>query len=127
MIEDRNSKGLREGEEIKKKWQEYTEELYKKGLNDPDNYNGAGIYLEPDNLECKVKWAFGTIIKNKASGGDGISVELFQILKDNAVKELDSVCQQTWKTQQWPQDWNPKERQCQKMFKLPHNGTYFTC
>ena len=78
-IKDRNGKGLIEAEEIKKKWQEYTEELYKKGLNDPDNYNGAGIYLEPDNLECKVKWAFGTIIKNKASGGDGISAELLQI------------------------------------------------
>ena len=78
-IKDRNSKELTEAEEIKKKWQEYTEELYKKGLNDPDNYNGAGIYLESDNLECKVKWAFGTIIKNKASGGDGISAELLQI------------------------------------------------
>ena len=82
-IKDRNSKELTEAEEIKKKWQEYTEELYKKGLNDPDNYNGAGIYLESDNLECKVKWAFGTIIKNKASGGDGISAELFHLLKDD--------------------------------------------
>ena len=90
-MKDRNGKDLTEVGEIKKKWQEYTEELYEKGLNDPDNYNGAGIYLEPDNLECKVKWAFGTIIKNKASGGDGIPVELFQILKDDAVKVLHSI------------------------------------
>ena len=78
-IKDRNALDLREAEDFKKRWQEYTEELYKKDLHDPDNYNGAGIYLEPDNLECKVKWAFGTIIKNKASGGDGISAELLQI------------------------------------------------
>ena len=78
-IKERNGQDLTEAEEIKKRWQEYTEKLCKKGLNDPDNYNGAGIYLEPDNLECKVKWAFGTIIKNKASGGDGISAELLQI------------------------------------------------
>ena len=88
---------------------------------------GVITHLEPDILGCKVKGALGSITTNKASGGNGIPFELFQILKDNAVKELDSVCQQTWKTQQWPQDWNPKERQCQKMFKLPHNGTYFTC
>ena len=102
IIKDRNSKDLTETEEVKKRWQEYTEELYKKGLNDPDNYNGAGIYLESDNLECKVKWAFGTIIKNKASGGDGIPTELFQIIKDDAVKVVYSICQETWKVQQWP-------------------------
>ena len=104
-IKDRNSKDLAEAEEIKKSWQEYTEELYKKGLNDPDNHNGVVTHLQPDILQCKVKWALGSIITNKASGGDGIPVELFQILKDDAVKVLPSICQQIWKTQQWPQDW----------------------
>ena len=85
--------------------QEYTEELYRKDLHDPDNHNGVITHLEPDILECKVKWALGSTTTNKASGGDGIPVELFQILKDNAAKELHSICQQTWKTQQWPQDW----------------------
>ena len=83
----------------------YTEELYKKGLNDPDNHDGVIIHLEPDILECEVKWALGSMITNKASGGDGIPVELFQILKDDAVKVLHSICQQIWKTQQWPQGW----------------------
>ena len=92
-------------EDIKKRWQEYTEELYKKGLHDPDNHEGVITHLEPDILECAVKWALGSIIMNKASGGDGIPVELFQILKDDAVKVLHSICQQIWKTQQWPQDW----------------------
>ena len=92
-------------EDIKKRWQEYTEELYKKDLHDPDNHDGVITHLEPDILECEVKWALGSITMNKASGGDGISVELFQILKDNAVKVLHSVCQQIWKTHQWPQDW----------------------
>jgi len=96
---------LTEAEDIKKRWQEYTEELYKKDLHDPDNHNGMITHLEPDILECEVKWALGSIITNKAIGGDGILVELFQILKDNAVKVLQSVCQQIWKTQQWPQDW----------------------
>ena len=96
---------LTETEDIKKKWQEYTEELYKKDLNDPDNHNGVVIQLEPDSLECEVKWALGSITMNKASGDNGIPVELFQILKDNAVKVLHSICQQIWKTQQWPQDW----------------------
>jgi len=96
--------GLTEAEDIKKRWQEYTEELYKKDLHDPDNHNGMITHLEPDILECKVKWALGSITTNKASGGDGIPVELFQILKDDAVKVLHS-CQQIWKTQQWPQDW----------------------
>ena len=88
-------------------WQEYTEELYKKELHDPDNHNGVITHtqLEPDILECKVKWALGSIPTNKASGGDGIPVELFQILKDDAVKVLHSIYQQIWKTQQWPQDW----------------------
>ena len=95
---------LTEAEDIKKGWQEYTE-LYKKYLNDPDNHDGVITHLEPDNLECKVKWALGSITMNKASEGDGIPAELFQILKDVVVKVLHSICQQIWKTQQWPQDW----------------------
>ena len=91
-------------EEDIKKWQEYTEELYKKDLHDPDNQDGVIIHLEPDVLECQVKWALGSITMNKASGGDGIPAALFQILKDDAVKVLNSICQQIWKTQQWPQD-----------------------
>ena len=101
----RNGKDLTEAEEIKKGWQEYTEELYKKDLHDPDNHNGVITQLEPDILECEVKWTLGRITMNKASGGDGIPVELFQILKDDAMKVLHSICQQIWKTQQWPQDW----------------------
>ena len=96
---------LIEAEEIKKRWQEYTEELYKKDLNDPDNHEGVVTHLELDVLECEAKWVFGSIIMNKASGGDRIPVELLQILKDDAVKVLHSICQQIWKTQQWPQDW----------------------
>ena len=103
-IKDRNRMGLTEAEDIKKRWQEDTEELYKKDLHDPDNHDGVIIYLEPDILECEVKWALGSITTNKANGGDGIPVELFQILKDDAVKVLHSICQQIWKTQQWPQD-----------------------
>ena len=101
----RNGMDLKEAENIKKRWQEYTEELYKKYLHDPDNHDGVINHLEPDILECEFKWAIGSIITNKASGGDGIPVELFQILKDDAVKVLHSICQQIWKTQQWPQDW----------------------
>ena len=97
---------LKEAEDIKKRWQEYTEELYKKDLHDPDNHDGVITHLEPDILEYEVKWALGRITMNKASGGDRIPVELFQILKDDAVKVLLSIFQQTWKTQQWPQDWN---------------------
>ena len=97
---------LTEAEDIKKRWQEYREELYKIDLHDPDNHDGDITHLEPDILECQVKWALGNITRNKASGGDEIPVELFQILKDDAVKVLHSVCQQIWKTQQWPQDWN---------------------
>ena len=96
---------LTEAEDIKKRWQEYTEELYKKDLQDPDNHNGVITHLEPDILEREVKWALESITMNKAGGGDGIPVELFQILKDDAVKALHSVLQQIWKTQQWPQDW----------------------
>ena len=112
-IKDRNSTELTEAEDIKR-WQEYTEELYKKDLNDPDNDDGVIIHLEPDILESEVKWALGSITENKASGGDGIPVELFQILKDDAVNVLHSICQRIWKTQQWPQDWKmslfiPKE------------------
>ena len=102
-IKDRNGIDLTEAEDIKKRWQEYTEELYKTDLHDQDNHNGVITHLEPDILECEVKWAFGSITTNKASGGDRIPVELFQILKDNAVKVLHSICQQIWKTQQWPQ------------------------
>ena len=104
-IKDRNGMDLTEAEDIKRRWQEYTEELYKRDLNDPDNHDGVITHLEPDIQECKVKWALGSITTNKASGGDGIPVELFQILKDDAVKVLHSVCQQIWKPQQWPQDW----------------------
>ena len=103
-IKGRNHNYLTEVEYIKKRWQEYTEELYRKDLNDLDNHNGVVTHLEPDILECEVKWALGSITGNKASGGDGILTELFQILKDDAVKVLHSICQQIWKTQQWPQD-----------------------
>ena len=92
-------------EDINKRWQEYTEQPYRRDLHNPDNYNGVITHLEPDILECEVKWALRSITMNKASGGDGIPVELFQILTDNAVKVLHSICQQIWKTQQWPQDW----------------------
>ena len=103
----KNGMDLTEAEAIKKKWQEYTEELYTKDLHDPDNHEGVitHTHLDPDILECEVRWALGSITTNKASGGDGIPVELFQILKDDAVKVLHSICQEIWKTQQWPQDW----------------------
>jgi len=104
-IKDRNCRDLREEEDVKKRWQEYTEELYKKDLNDPDNHNGVFTHLEPDILECEVKQALGNITNNKTSGGDVIPAELFQILKDDAVKVLHSLYQQIWKTHQWPQDW----------------------
>ena len=132
-IKSRNGMDLEETEDIKKRWQEYTEELYKKELHDPDNHDGVITHLEPDILACKVKWALGSMTANKTSGGDGIPGELFQILKEDAVKVLHSICQQIWKTQQWPQDWHrsvfipvPK-RQCQRMLKLPHNFTHPTC
>ena len=105
-IKGKSGRDLTEAEEIKKRWQEHTEELYKKELHDPDNHDGVIIHLEPDILECEVKWALGSITMNKASGGDGIPVELFQILKDDTVKVLHSICQQTyWKIHQWSQDW----------------------
>ena len=103
-IKDRNDMDLTEAEGVKR-WQEYTEELYKKDLHDPDNHNGVITHLEPDILECEVKWALKSITMNKASGGDFIPVELFQILKDDAVKVLHAICQQIWKTQQWRWDW----------------------
>ena len=103
---------LIEAEDIKKRWQKYTVELYKKDLHDPDNHDDVITHLESDILECKVKWALGSITVNKASGGDGISVELFQILKDDVVEVLHSICQQIWKTQQWPQD-------CKRSFFIP--------
>ena len=103
-IKGKNAMDLTEAEDIKKRWPEYTE-LYKKDLHDLDNHNGVITHLEPDILECEVKWALESITMNKASGGDGIPVQLFQILEDDAVKVLHSICQQIWKTQQWPQDW----------------------
>ena len=133
-IKDRNCMDLTEAEDIKKRWQEYTEELYKIDLHDPDNHDDVITNLEPDILECKVKWALGNITPNKNSGGDGIPVELFQILKDDAVKVLHSICQQIWKTpavatglEKVSFHPSPKERQCQRMLKLPHNCTHLTC
>ena len=104
-INDRNGKDLTEAKDIKKRWQEYTEELYKKNLHYPDNHDDVITNLEPDTLECELKWSLESNTTNKASGGDGIPVELFQILKDDVAKELHSISQQIWKTQQWPQDW----------------------
>ena len=101
---DRNGMNLTKAEDIKKRWQEYTEELYKKDLHDPDNHHGVITHLEPDIRDCEVKWALGSITINKASGGGGIPVELFQLLKVDAMKTLHSICQQIWKTQQWPQE-----------------------
>ena len=123
---------LTEGEDIKKRWQKYTEELYKKDLHDPNNHDSVTTHLEPDNLECKVKWALESITMNKASGGDGIPVELFQILKDDGVKVLNlpanlensAVATGLEKVSFHS---NPKERQCQRMLKLPHNCTHLTC
>ena len=132
-IEFSNGIDLTEAEDIKKRWQENTEELYKKDLHDQDKHEGVIIHLEPDILECEVNWALGSITIKKANGGDGIPVELFQILKDDAVKVLYSIHQQIWKTQQWTQDWkvsfhsSPKERKSQRMFKLPQNCTHLTC
>ena len=103
-IKDRNGMDLTEAEDIKNRWQEYTE-LYKKDLHDPDNHDGVITHLEPDILDCEVKWVLESITRNKASGGDGIPVEVFQILKEDAVKVLHSIYQHIWKTQQWPQDW----------------------
>ena len=132
IIKDRNGIDLTEAGDIKR-WQEYTEELDKTNLHDPDNHNSVITHLELDILGCKGKWALRSITMNKASEDDGIPVELFQIPKDDALKVLHSICQQIWKTQQLATGLekvhfhsNPKERQCQRMFKLPHNCTYLT-
>ena len=124
---------LTKAEDIKKRWQEYTEELYKKDLHNPDNHAGVITHLEPDILECEVKWALESITTNKASGGDGIPVELFQILENDAVKVLHSICSQnleisavTTGLEKVRFHSNPKERQCQRMLNLPHNCTHLT-
>ena len=133
-VNDRNGRDLTEAEDIKKRGQEYTEKLYRKDLHNPDNHDGVIIHLEPDILECEVKWALGSITMNKASGVDGIPVELFQILEDDAVKVLHSICQHIWKNSAVATGLdkvsfhsNPKERQCQRMLKLPHTCTHLTC
>ena len=131
-LKDRNGMDLTEAEDIKR-WQEYTEELYKKDLHDPNNHEGMITHLELDILECEVKWALGSVIMNKASGGNDIPVELFLILKDDAVKVLHSTCQQIWNSRVATElekvnfHYNSKERQCQRMLKLLHNCTHLTC
>ena len=120
-IKDRNGMDLTEAEDIKKRWQKYTEELYKKDLHDPDNCDGVISHLEPDILECELKQALGSITTNKASGGDGIPVELFQILKNDAVKVPHTICQQIWKTQQWSQDWK------RSVIPVPKKGNVKEC
>ena len=128
-IKDRNGMDLTEAEDIKKRWKEYTEELYKKDLHDPDNHDGVITHLEPDILECKVKWSLGKTTTNKASGGDGIPAELFKILKDDAALNMpanlenSAVATGLEKVSFYS---NPKERQCQRMLKLPHNCTQLT-
>ena len=133
-INDRNGTDLTGAEDIKKRWQEYTEKLYKKDLHDPDNHDGVITHLEPDILECEVKWVLESITTNKASGSDGIPVELFQILKDDAVKVLHSNMPANLENSALATGLekvsfhsNPKERQCQRMLKLPHNCTHLTC
>ena len=120
-IKDRNGLDLTEAEDIEKRCQEYKEELHKKDSHDPDNHDGVVTHLEPDILECEVKWALESITMNKASGGDGSPVELFQILKDDAVKVLYSICQQIWKTQQWPQDWKRSVSFQSQIKAMPNN------
>ena len=120
-LKDRNGMDLTKAEDTKKRWQEYTEELYKKDLQNTDNHGGVITHLEPDILECEVKWASESITMNKASGGDGIPVELFQILKDDAVKVLHSICQKICKTHQWPQDWKRSVFQSQRK-AMPKNA-----
>ena len=129
-IKDRNGMHLKEAEDIKKRWQEYTEELYKKDLHNPYNHDGVITDLDPDILECEVKWALQSITTNKASGGDGIPGELFQILKNDAVKVLHSIMENSavatgLKKVSFPS--KPKERQCKRMLKLQHNCTHLTC
>ena len=134
-IKDRNGMDLTEAEDIKKRWQEYTEELYKNNLHDPDDHDAVITHLEPDILECKVKWALGSITMNKASGDDGIPVELFEILKDDAVKVLYSIYASKFRKlssghragKQVSFHSKPKERQCQRMLKLLHNCASLTC
>ena len=133
-IKDRNGMDLTEAEHIKKRWQEYMEELYKIDLHDPDNHEDVTTHLQPDILAREVKGALGSITTNKANGGDGIPVERFKILKDDNVKVPHSICQQIWKTQHWPQDWKrlvfipiPKKDNDKKMLKLLHNCTHLTC
>ena len=133
-IKDRNGMDLTETEDIKKRWQEYTEELYKKDLNDPDKHDGVITDLEPDILECEVKWALGSINTNKASRGDGIPAKLLKVLKDDAVKVLHSICQQIWKAQQWLQDGKrsvfipiPKKGNAKECIKLANSCAPFTC
>ena len=132
LIKDRNGTVQIEAEDIKR-WQQYTEKLYKQDLHDQDNHDGVITHLEPDVLECEVKWAVGSITMDKASGGDGIPVELFQILKDDDVKVLHSICQQIWKTQQYHRtgkgrySFQSQREAMPKMFKLPHNCTHLTC
>ena len=132
-IKDRNGMDQTEAEDTKNKWQQYAKEPYKKDLHDPDNHDAVITHLEPDILECEIRWASGSITMNKARGGDGIPIEPFQIIKDDAMKVLYLLCQQIWKTKHWPQDWkkvslhsNPKERQCQRMFKLLHNFAHLS-
>ena len=133
-IKDRNDMDLTEAEDIKKRWQEYTEELYKNDVHDPDKHNGGITHLVPDILECEVKWALGSITTNKDSGGDGIPTELLQILKDDAVKELHTNMPANLENstvatglEKVSFHSNPKERQCQRIFELPHNCTHLTC
>ena len=121
-IKDRNGMNLTEAEDIKNRWQEYIEELYKRDLHNPDHHDDVITHLEPDILECEVKWALGSVTKNKASGGDGIPVELFQILKGDAVKVLHLICQQIWKTQHWPQD-----RKRSVFIPIPKKGSAKEC
>ena len=126
-IKDRKGKDLTEAEKIKKRWQEYTEELYKKAPNGPDNHDGVVTHLEPDIMEYEVKWTLGSITRNRANGGDGIPTELFQILKDDAVKVLHSNSAVTTGLEKFSFHYSPKEGQCQRMFKVPYNCTHFTC
>ena len=133
IIKGRNDMALTKAEDIKKRWQKYREELYKKSVNDMDNHDGVITHLEPDILECEVKWALGSVTMYKASGGDGIPAELFQILKDYAVKVLLSICQQIWKLssghglEKVSFHFSPKKGQCQRMYKLLHSCSYFVC
>ena len=135
VINDRSSEDLTEAEDSKRRWQEYTKVLYKKALHDPDNHDGVITHLESDILECEVKWALGSTTTKKLVKVMKFQLSYLKILKDDAVKVLHSICQQIWKTQQWPQDWKRSvfipiqrnERQCQRMFKLPYNCTHFRC